>query len=207
MQTGQVSVWVPIIVGVLGLVGIVAAQFVNAWREDRRWKREQEREDVRWQRELDKHSIERRTADLAHWRDKKFETYSALLKYMKTWSLFLFETVRDWHDKESSLPEEVKATCHQYFEDSYDYRNEVELIATDRAALKTLIEAIEVYSDWMIPLSIGKSPIRSRETHIDDLIDSNHEVIGIVIAAIRVDLGIAADDERDYLSKVNQLKR
>lgn len=45
MQSGQVSVWVPIIVGVIGLIGVIAGQLVNAWREDRRWKREREREE------------------------------------------------------------------------------------------------------------------------------------------------------------------
>ena len=43
MQSGQVSIWVPIVVGIIGLIGIVAGQLVNAWREDRRWRREQER--------------------------------------------------------------------------------------------------------------------------------------------------------------------
>jgi hypothetical protein len=37
MGTQQVSIWVPIVVGVIGCVGIIAGQLVNAWREDRRW--------------------------------------------------------------------------------------------------------------------------------------------------------------------------
>lgn len=49
--TGQVSVLVPVVVGVIGVIGVVAGQLVNAWREDRRWTREKEREDTRWQRE------------------------------------------------------------------------------------------------------------------------------------------------------------
>lgn len=57
-----VPLWVPILVAVLGIVGIVAGQLINAWREDRRWRREQQREDLRWQRdqrkEHDNHSRE-----------------------------------------------------------------------------------------------------------------------------------------------------
>lgn len=51
MQSAQVSVWVPIAVGVIGVLGVISGQLINAWREDRRWKREQEREELRWQRE------------------------------------------------------------------------------------------------------------------------------------------------------------
>jgi hypothetical protein len=42
MQTPQVSIWVPIIVGIIGLVSVVAGQLINAWREDRRLKRERD---------------------------------------------------------------------------------------------------------------------------------------------------------------------
>lgn len=51
MPSGEVSLWVPIVVGVLGLCGVLGAQLIAGWREDRRWQRETRREDLRWQRE------------------------------------------------------------------------------------------------------------------------------------------------------------
>lgn len=48
MLNAQVSVWVPIVVGVIGLLGVVAGQLINTWREDRLWRRELDREEVRW---------------------------------------------------------------------------------------------------------------------------------------------------------------
>jgi hypothetical protein len=35
----------------LGVVGVLGAQIVAGWREDRRWRREVERDELRWRRE------------------------------------------------------------------------------------------------------------------------------------------------------------
>jgi hypothetical protein len=81
---------VPVVVAVLGIVGIISGQLVNAWREDRRWRRELEREDLRWQRERERdherQEIERSREDLRHaqdarieWRLQRFETYKQFL--------------------------------------------------------------------------------------------------------------------------------
>lgn len=51
MQTGQVSIIVPIVVAAFGVAGIVLGQLINARREDRRWDRERDREELRWERE------------------------------------------------------------------------------------------------------------------------------------------------------------
>lgn len=54
--------WVPILVALVGFVGVLGAQVIATWREDRRWRREQEREELRWQRERTK-EIENRSYD------------------------------------------------------------------------------------------------------------------------------------------------
>lgn len=69
MQSGQVSVWVPIVVGVIGLVGVIAGQLVSAWREDRRWEREIVREEIRWNRT-------RHFEDIIQWRSIKVKLYA-----------------------------------------------------------------------------------------------------------------------------------
>lgn len=54
MPSGQVSVWVPVAVGLIGLAGVLGAQVIAAWREGKRWRRDMDREDLRWQRDRDK---------------------------------------------------------------------------------------------------------------------------------------------------------
>jgi len=44
MSSGQVPLWVPIIVGVLGFAGVISAQLIVGRREERRWRRELVRE-------------------------------------------------------------------------------------------------------------------------------------------------------------------
>ncbi len=56
--------WVPVVVGIIGLVGVLGAQLFAARREDQRWQREVHREDLRWQREREREE-ERRDHDLA----------------------------------------------------------------------------------------------------------------------------------------------
>ncbi|WP_370942789.1 hypothetical protein AB5J62_27380 [Amycolatopsis sp. cg5] len=61
----SVPLWVPIVVAVLGFAGVISAQLIAGWREDRRWRRELEREELRWERERDKRSYDARAAAYA----------------------------------------------------------------------------------------------------------------------------------------------
>lgn len=56
--------WVPIAVGIIGLVGVLGTQLFAARREDQRWRRDLHREDLRWQRERERER-ERRDHDVA----------------------------------------------------------------------------------------------------------------------------------------------
>ncbi|MET0134153.1 MAG: hypothetical protein ABW215_11235, partial [Kibdelosporangium sp.] len=64
MSSSSVPLWVTILVAFVGFVGVLSAQFVAAWREDRRWRRDQQREDKKWDRErakeIDNRSFEGR---------------------------------------------------------------------------------------------------------------------------------------------------
>jgi hypothetical protein len=51
MSSNQVPLWIPIVVALVGLVGVLAAQVIASRREDKRWDREVHREDQRWARE------------------------------------------------------------------------------------------------------------------------------------------------------------
>ncbi|UMP05406.1 hypothetical protein [Amycolatopsis sp. EV170708-02-1] len=79
MQGGQVPLWTPLVVALLGIIGVVAGQLVNAHREDRRWRREQVRDDVRWARERRRWAEERESETERYWRDQRLRIYTAFL--------------------------------------------------------------------------------------------------------------------------------
>ncbi|MEU4444898.1 hypothetical protein AB0K14_03205 [Actinosynnema sp. NPDC050801] len=85
MQSGQVPIWVPIVVGVIGLAGVIVGQLINARREDIRWKREREREDLRWQREVEKDQKARDHDFDKYWLDRKTDVYAELLQASSAW--------------------------------------------------------------------------------------------------------------------------
>ena len=79
MLSGQVSVWVPIAVGIIGLVGVVTGQLINSRREDRRWERETGREELRHRRESERLAAARADAIAMHWSQERKDTYAGLL--------------------------------------------------------------------------------------------------------------------------------
>ena len=80
MPSGQVSVWVPIVVGIIGLLGVVTGQLINSRREDRRWEREAVREELRHRREGERLAADRAHAIALHWAQERKDAYSGLLK-------------------------------------------------------------------------------------------------------------------------------
>ena len=75
MQNTQVSIWIPIIVGVIGLIGVISGQLVNAWREDRRWRRDQARE-------VERERIRLLHASIESLRDTRLMVYGELLDHL-----------------------------------------------------------------------------------------------------------------------------
>lgn len=74
-----VPVWVPIVVGVIGVIGVVIGQLINTLRENKRWKNETEREEIRWRREAGERDSQRQHENRIEWRKIKIEIYSELL--------------------------------------------------------------------------------------------------------------------------------
>ncbi|PKV90303.1 hypothetical protein ATK30_1047 [Amycolatopsis echigonensis] len=112
--------WVPIVVGMIGLVGVVAGQLVNAWREDRRWRREQEREDVRWARESKRESVK---LD----RDTKILIFGELLQSLNR-AHSLLDRIREASGKEA-----LKGITSEYLNNVHKIRAkaaEVQLICS-----------------------------------------------------------------------------
>ncbi|MFI7617826.1 hypothetical protein ACIBP6_42050 [Nonomuraea terrae] len=80
----------PIVVAVLGIVGLVVGQLVNAWREDRRWRRE-EREDLRWEREQAREKDKRDHEVRTHWEKERLDAYTHFAKVLGEWRELLHE--------------------------------------------------------------------------------------------------------------------
>lgn len=67
MQSGQVSIWVPVGVAILGIVGIVIGQLINAWREERRLDRDVQRDHAQ------------------HWLTQRLDSYVDLVVALHDW--------------------------------------------------------------------------------------------------------------------------
>lgn len=82
MPSTQVPLWVPIVVGLFGLGGVLGAQLIAGWREDRRWRRETQREDLRWQRERERLREERRYSG-------REDAYGRMIGLLEAWQWVL----------------------------------------------------------------------------------------------------------------------
>ncbi|MFI9559659.1 hypothetical protein [Nonomuraea endophytica] len=109
MAQAQVSVWVPIVVALLGIAGVVAGQIVSAWREDRRWQRERTREDLRWQREQEREARRLEAEDRSHWRDQRLGAYTAFMDPAKRWVVLM----SDAESGEGGLQPEIAASLEE----------------------------------------------------------------------------------------------
>lgn len=195
----------PIVVGVIGLVGVIVGQLINTWRENRNWKREQAREDARWQREIELEQSRSSVADRAHWRDKKFEVYSELLAFMKLWLAVLYDASGKVFSGER-VGDGVESKLHEFIRNHLDHRDKIELIATDKAAQRALLDTLNAYDMYTRQILEGdfleNEGAHGRMNFSGDV----DEIINDVIVAIRVDLGISHDEDVTYSPHVKRLK-
>lgn len=80
-MSSQVPVWVPIVVALLGLAGVILTQLLNTHREHRRWRLETERDELRWRREQESRS-----------REARAEAYAELMGSIEAFDLVLYES-------------------------------------------------------------------------------------------------------------------
>ncbi|RSN36819.1 hypothetical protein DMC61_01665 [Amycolatopsis sp. WAC 04169] len=130
MPSGQVSVWVPIVVGIIGLVGVVAGQLINSRREDRRWQREAAREELRHQRERDRVAADRAHAIALHWSQERKDTYTGLLKESDEYLGTLLKYVEALERKEPT--DEFEAYMSQRRQAAASCRASVDILASPR---------------------------------------------------------------------------
>src|SRR4051794_37969313 len=116
----QVSVWVPIAVGVIGVLGVVAGQLVTTWRERAR------------------EAAAIRRADQIYWRDKRPDACLPPLVTLNAWRELVVDT---WRGTPS---EDVLAELHDTVIAMSDQLATLKLIGTDsiRAAATAAVDDI-----------------------------------------------------------------
>ncbi|WP_290062354.1 hypothetical protein [Amycolatopsis solani] len=79
----QVPVWIPIVVALLGLAGVIATQVLSGRRETKRMTEEAAREERRWQREREARTHEARAG-----------AYAELLGVLEAFDMVLYRSLR-----------------------------------------------------------------------------------------------------------------
>ena len=209
----QVSILVPFVVALISAVAIIGGHVINARREDRRWRREQDREDrrwqrerdredqrwqrerdredVRWQRDLHREAETRAEANKTHWRDKKFEMFAELFSAVDRWETLISIAVETAHaDKLTS--QEMRDDLSKIREECLVYDLQVSLLMIDLDARDILTSAIETIEAYSTDITEGKPGSKSP----GEIMIAISRAIGWVITSIRLDLGIANDQDR-----------
>lgn len=127
---GQVSVWVPIVVGLLGVVGVISGQLVSAWREQRR-------ENIRWRREREKEELQRRREDDLHWRDKRLQVAVELMISLNKWRELIVDRLREQHGLVEGY-DDTREQLRDVVEGTSDLITQLKLVGTD--TMRTLAD-------------------------------------------------------------------
>ena len=150
MPSAQVSVWVPLVVALVGLLGVVATQVLTTRREDRRWRQEQERVEARWRREKTQEIAERQL-------ERKIETYAAFLTAVEAWGWKLHPIARRVLDG-GALSLDDSETLATLREIPQDALGAVNLYAPDE--VRDLIwRAVNSRGDFMRSLARGDESV------------------------------------------------
>lgn len=186
MQGGQVSIWVPIVVGVIGVLGIVAGQLINAWREDKRWRREQEQEDLRWQRERRREEVRLSQENALHWREMRVRIYGEAVALLGRTSRTLKQMRVEASDKKrAELYDEMWS--HQERLEELIYQ--IQLVGSEE--IRGVVQKYTFYLNF-VPESLlnDAEEIDRRSHYLQDLSTRTRSYRGDLLAAARKELGI-----------------
>ncbi|MDX8053847.1 hypothetical protein SK571_31140 [Lentzea sp. BCCO 10_0798] len=177
MPQGQVSVWVPIIVGLLGLAGVIAAQFVNAWRERKRITLEQEYE------------------GRVHWRDRRIDAYADFLAAVEDWydAILRLETanaIDGAEDGPFTDEDALQARCREQSKASARLLARLDLISTSEVCVAAHSIRLNL-REWSGEVESGRWP--DSRAGADDPSAGIAEEFDRLLTALRTDLGIDVD--------------
>jgi hypothetical protein len=182
-NSNQVSIWIPILVGILGIIGVIAGQMVNVVREGRQWTREQEKEKIK----LD-HS------DTLDWRKIRLASYSKFLAITKDGSHKLALSSLYINSREGL--DEARQYASELTEKIEELAAEISLLGSPETAI-----LVDEYEDqissirlelWAIGYAdeTSKQKIDAARDKIIRHSDDAHDLTAKIRVAFRADLGI-----------------
>jgi len=180
MSSGQVPLWVPIIVGLLGLGGVLGAQLIAGWREDRRWQREVTREDVRWQRELGRLREDRRYAG-------REEAYGRMIGLLEAWQWVLHPAKERVIKRGEPLGPSVRAALQELRDQAREALGPMNLHAPD--AIRHLMRDTVLSKVRLTDAMLSDEPEPDRKA-MDALYRQSLDHYYAMRSAMRRDLGI-----------------
>lgn len=184
MQSGQVPVWVPIIVGIIGVVGVLVGQLLSMWREQRN-------EIVRAQLVRANEDRKNRRDDRLYWRDRRIEVGAEFLVSHNVWREL---AVDEWHEiaKDGQVGQQTREQLGETVTRVSDQLAHIRLIGTD-AMSTTAASAVSTV------LRVTRDTKRGLEhqDHQMDLTSSSDSLtaeIRRVREVFRAELGVPAEN-------------
>jgi hypothetical protein len=184
VQSGQVSVWVPIVVGLIGLAGVLVGQVLSMWREQRNHviqaKHEEQQEERRNRRE-----------DQLHWRDQRLAVGVEFLVSLNAWRELTVdvwnETTRDGHASSQTRTQLSEVVIRMS-----DQLAHIKLIGTPpmsaaaSAAVDKLLSASRATIGDLDALRLRDPELRAESAHLSAEVRRVRELF-------RIELGVTAD--------------
>ena len=177
MPPGQVPIWVPLVVALIGLLGVLATQVLSGRREDRRWERERDREDS-------KRKTDRQIKQADKWYERKLDAYSRVISSLEAWGWKLYPLSRDVLKGSRTLTDGEREELARMRELALDALAPMNLYAPDTVREKFVL-AMTSLADFTRELLKGEETIdelRERRRH-------SREMYKDVRKAIRDELG------------------
>lgn len=176
--------WVPLVVALVGLGGVLGAQLVAGWREDRRWQREVQREELRWQRE----QAERR-------HNGREDAYGRMIGALEAWQWMLYPVKEQVLSGAGALTDEQRGELESMHRAARDVLGPMNLHAP--ATVRNLMrDAVLAKADFTSALLGARLPATEelRATLLAQY-QKSLEVYYAMRAAMRLDLGIDSPGE------------
>lgn len=187
-MSSQVPLWVTIAVALVGFSGVLCAQLIAAWREDRRWRREQEREELRWNRE--------RTRELEN-RDyeNRRDAYAKVVSALEAFDWMIFPALKDLRNGKRAAGEHT-TVLQQAREEIRQAVGPIQLLAP--LSIAALVRDAALPRSNLAMHLMTDNPDRERGEQLWREGQDGYEHLR---ARMRADLGLDAEDNRPAVDR------
>jgi hypothetical protein len=173
---GQVPVWIPIVVAMLGLAGVAATQILAGRRERQRAREEEAREERRWQREREARTYELRAT-----------AYAELIGAIEAFDGVLFQA-RQTREADEPLDDHQRSGLREVTSEALHALGAVNLHAPER--IRTQIREATLPR---MRLSAGLLDATSSTSKMRPAWDAGQTAYRTLRAFMRRDLGLDAE--------------